>query len=390
MRVLVAPDKFAGTLSAPEAAAAIAAGWARRAPDDVLDLVGMADGGPGFVTTLHAALGGRVQRASVRGPLGAPVDVEILLVDHGAGGAAPDGPTAYVESAQACGLAADDRREPDRASTYGVGQAVATALDAGARTVVVGLGGSATTDGGAGLLAALGAEADRPLDGGPQAFDGIGRLDLAPARSRVAGVRLVAATDVTTPLLGMFGAARTFGPQKGLDSDGVLRVDGLLEQLVVAACGSSPAERRAADAAGAGAAGGLGFALQLLGAATEPGVELVADAVGLTERARSADVVITGEGSFDITSAAGKVVDGVADRAAAALRPCVVLAGRVEVGSRERRAMGIEAAYALVDLVGAERAMAEPAAALAELGERVATTWSSTGRRDTGSVGPTA
>jgi glycerate kinase len=355
MRVLVAPDKFAGTLTAVEAAEAIAAGWRRQAPDDELDLAPMSDGGPGFVDVLHNSLGGSLEPVVVSGPFGDPVPATILL----------DGDTAYVESAQACGLALSGTDRPEQASTYGVGELVAAARDAGAKRVVVGLGGSGTTDGGAGLLAALGATADRPLDRGVAALAGIGRIDLPDA-----GVELVAASDVENPLTGLFGAAKTFGPQKGIPEERLPAVDAVLEELAAAA------GRRTALEKGAGAAGGLGFALLLLGATRTSGLDLVASAVRLAERARACDLVLTGEGAFDFSSRAGKVPYGVATIAAAALRPCVALAGQVLVGAREMRALGIESAYSLFETVGEERAFAEPAASLADLAARVARTWS--------------
>jgi glycerate kinase len=355
MRVLVAPDKFAGTLTAVEAAEAIAAGWRRQAPDDELDLAPMSDGGPGFVDVLHNSLGGSLEPVVVSGPFGDPVPATILL----------DGDTAYVESAQACGLALSGTDRPEQASTYGVGELVAAARDAGAKRVVVGLGGSGTTDGGAGLLAALGATADRPLDRGAAALAGIGRIDLPDA-----GVELVAASDVENPLTGLFGAAKTFGPQKGIPEERLPAVDAVLEELAAAA------GRRTALEKGAGAAGGLGFALLLLGATRTSGLDLVASAVRLAERARACDLVLTGEGAFDFSSRAGKVPYGVATIAAAALRPCVALAGQVLVGAREMRALGIESAYSLFETVGEERAFAEPAASLADLAARVARTWS--------------
>jgi glycerate kinase len=355
MRVLVAPDKFAGTLTAVEAAEAIAAGWRRQAPDDELDLAPMSDGGPGFVDVLHNSLGGSLEPVVVSGPFGDPVPATILL----------DGDTAYVESAQACGLALSGTDRPEQASTYGVGELVAAARGAGAKRVVVGLGGSGTTDGGAGLLAALGATADRPLDRGVAALAGIGRIDLPDA-----GVELVAASDVENPLTGLFGAAKTFGPQKGIPEERLPAVDAVLEELAAAA------GRRTALEKGAGAAGGLGFALLLLGATRTSGLDLVASAVRLAERARACDLVLTGEGAFDFSSRAGKVPYGVATIAAAALRPCVALAGQVLVGAREMRALGIESAYSLFETVGEERAFAEPAASLADLAARVARTWS--------------
>ncbi|WP_372727442.1 glycerate kinase [Nocardioides sp.] len=360
MRILVAPDKFAGTLTAVEAATAIATGWRRRAPDDELDLAPMADGGPGFVDVLHAALGGELLAVTVRGPLGAAVPATILKV----------GSEVYVESAQACGLHLTGAEGAEGATTYGVGELVAAAVDTGATRIVVGLGGSGTNDGGAGFLAALGCTADRPLDAGPVALAGVTTVDLAAARARLEGVELVAASDVDSPLTGLFGATKTFGPQKGVREERLPVLDALLEEFALAT------DRRTSLEKGAGAAGGLGFALLCLGARREPGIELVADAVRLEQRARQVDLVITGEGAFDFSSRSGKVPYGVAAIAMETLRPCVALAGRVLVGSREMRALGVESAYAVVDLVGEERSFADPAGALADLAERVARTWS--------------
>jgi len=360
MRVLVAPDKFAGTLTAVEAAEAIADGWRRHAPDDQLDLAPMSDGGPGFVDVLEATLGGERLVETVTGPFGEPVPATLLLVDG----------TAYVESAEACGLHLTGAEDAERATTVGVGELVLAAVAAGARTVVVGLGGTGTTDGGAGMLAALGATADVPLREGVGGLNGIRHLDLDPPRSAVAGVRLVLASDVDSPLTGLFGAAKTFGAQKGIPEDRMHLVDGILETYAAAS------DRRVSLEPGAGAAGGLGFALLLLGAERQPGVELVSGVVGLAERARTADLVLTGEGAFDFSSRTGKVPAGVAAAAAAALRPCVALAGQVLVGSREMRALGVDSAYSMVDLVGEERSFADPTGALALLAQRVARTWS--------------
>jgi glycerate kinase len=346
MRVLVAPDKFAGTLTAVEAARAIAEGWARR--------------GPGFVDVLHATLGGELLAVTVSGPFGAPTPATVLVV----------GDTAYVETAQACGLPLVAGRDAERATTVGVGELLLAAAGTGVTTVVVGLGGSGTNDGGAGLLAALGATSDGVLDAGPAPLAGVTEVDLAPARARVGGLRLVVATDVDIPLAGLFGATKTFGEQRGIAEDRLVTVDGWLEGF------AAVTDRRTALAKGAGAAGGLGFALLCLGATREPGIGLVTEAVGLRERARAADLVVTGEGAFDFSSRSGKVPYGVAEVAQEALRPCVALAGQVLVGSREMRALGVESAYSVVDLVGEERAFADPAGSLAALAERVARTWS--------------
>jgi glycerate kinase len=383
VRVLIAPDKFAGTLTAVEAAAAIEAGWRRRRPDDELSLVPMADGGPGFVDALHACLGGTLHALTVTGPLGRPTPATLLLTP-----AAADAPgradrvTAYVESAQACGVAllprADGdprgRPEPDIAevaTTLGVGEMLRTALLAGATTVVVGLGGSGSNDAGAGLLAALGATSDPDgalLAGATQLRD-LSSVDLQPALDLLGDARLVAASDVSNPLLGLRGATNVYGPQKGLTHDRLFAVDGALTHF------AHLVDRERADQPGAGAAGGLGYALALLGAQRRPGLDIVAEANGMDARLPQADLVITGEGSLDPQTFTGKVVAGVAQRCAAAGVPCVAVAGRLEVGSRELRAAGIDGAYSTVDLVGQAESMQRPAESLAALAQRVARTW---------------
>jgi len=319
----------------------------------------MADGGPGFVDVLHTALGGELLAVTVEGPHGEQVPATVLRV----------GEVAYVETAQAVGLHLIEGGA-ESGSTRGVGELILAAVDGGATTVVVGLGGSGTNDGGAGVLAGLGATSDGILDTGAIGLHTVTRVDLAPARARLDGVRLVAATDVDIPLTGLFGATKTFGPQKGIAEDRIAEVDGWLEAFAAAT------DRRTSLAKGAGAAGGIGYALLLLGATREPGIDLVASAASLAARARLADLVVTGEGAFDFSSRAGKVPYGVAGIASEALRPCIALAGQVLVGSREMRALGIESAYAVVDLVGEERAFAAPAEALSELAARVARTWS--------------
>jgi glycerate kinase len=362
MRVVVAPDKFAGTLSAVEAGEAIAEGWRRRVPDAEITQVPMSDGGPGFVDVLHAALGGTLVAVTVPDPYGAPVPATILRV----------GETAYVESAQAVGLHLTEpaARRPMVASSRGLGELIRVAVEDGARRIVVGAGGTGTNDGGAGLLAALGATATGGvLDAGPEGLADLQAVDIEPARRLVAGVDLVLASDVDNPLLGLLGATKTFGPQKGLSEEELLVADGRLQHL------AELVDRKAATLKGAGAGGGIGYALLLLGATREPGVDVVAEAVDLAGRLRGADLVITGEGAFDFSSRSGKVPYGVAQIAAERLVPCIALAGQVLVGSREMRALGVEAAYSMVDRVGEERAFAEPAASLAALAERVARTW---------------
>ena len=374
MRVLLAPDGFGGTLSGAQAAAAMAAGWRRASPLDELDLAPLSDGGPGLLDVLAAALPSAVLHAvTVEDPLARPVQAAVLL----------DGTTAYVEAAAACGLhlLADDERDPTRTTSYGVGQLVLAALDRGATRVVVGLGGSATNDGGAGFLAALGVQrldaAGERLAPGGGALRELDRLTGAPD-PRLAGVELVAATDVDSPLLGLYGASAVFGPQKGATREDVALLDGALTRW---------ADRLEAhlgvavrDQPGAGAAGGLGAALLALGAQREPGIALVLRLVGLAARAGQADLVVTGEGTFDFSSLSGKVVSGVAALAAEHAVPCLVLAGAGRVGRREAAAAGVEATYSLVEAVGVEAALTRPAQELAALAARVARQWSPAAR----------
>lgn len=361
MRVLLAPDSFGGSLSAAGAAAALAQGWAATAPGDALDLCPLSDGGPGLLEVLDAALPDAVRvPVVVEGPDARPVPASVLLHRE----------TAYVESALACGLhlLAPADRDPAVTTTYGVGQLVLAALDAGARRVVVGLGGSATHDGGAGLLAALGVSrhgADGRLPRGGAALLGLERLE---GRPDLRGASLVAATDVDVPLAG----AALFAEQKGATDVGLLTraldrwADHLEPHLGV----------RARDLPGAGAAGGLGFALLALGAVRESGLALVSGAVRLAERVAAADLVVTGEGSFDATSLLGKATGGVAALAQEAGVPCVVLAGQVHLGRREAAARGVDEAASLADLVGLDAALAAPAEHLRALAARTAGQWS--------------
>lgn len=362
MRVLIAPDKFAGTLTAVEAAAAIEEGWRRRDPEAVVLVAPMADGGPGFIDVLAAVVDGTLLSVTVRGPLGEDVPATVLVA----------GETAYVETAQACGLhlvEPADRR-PEDGSTYGVGQLIAAAVDAGAKRIILGLGGSGTNDAGAGLLKALGATSEGgSLEAGAKGLEKLTAVDLEPARSRLAGVEFVAASDVENPMLGLRGATNIFGTQKGITDDRKPAVDGYLTTF------AELAGRKTADQKGAGAAGGLGYALLLLGAERVSGIDLVAELTDLESKAKQVDLVLTGEGAFDFQSRDGKVISGVAKVANDAMRPCVVLAGKVQIGAREMRTMGVESAYSLVDAVGEERAFADPHSSLATVAERVAKTW---------------
>lgn len=393
MRVVIAPDSFGGTLTAQQAADAIARGWRRAAPADDLDLVPLADGGPGFVAALHAGLGGELLAVTASSPLGEAVPATVLLVPGPAGRT-----TAYVESAQAVGLALvpPDRRDPTRTTTRGAGELVRAAVEAGAARVVVGLGGSATNDAGAGMLAALGAGDPEVLGAGGGGLGAVTADDLAglaDLRAELSGIDLVAAYDVDVPLLGLHGASAGFSPQKGAtpqQAQDLERALGHFAHVATLALGpgavrvdlladarSASASARLAGTPGAGAAGGLGFGLALLGARLVSGAGLVADAVRLAERVAAADVVVTGEGTFDWQSLHGKVVSEVAARGLPSGVPTVVVAGQVGVGRREWSAAGFAAAYAVATTADeVARSMSEPAGTLADRAERVARTWS--------------
>ena len=350
MRVLIAPDCYGDSLSAVAATEAIAAGWRQARPDDELTRAPQSDGGPGFVDVLASRLG-RSETLRVCGPLDADVDADWVFDPAGP-------PTAYLESAQACGLALLDGPPTPRtalaAQTTGVGQLIAAALARGATRIVVGLGGSASTDGGRGMVEAL---------GGPRS-----------AQGRLAGVELIAATDVEHPLLGPMGAARVFGPQKGADD----RAVAVLERRLAAWATDleAVAGRRVADLPGAGAAGGLGAALLALGARRESGAAVIAAHTGLADDLATADLVITGEGRFDDQSLHGKVISALAAGAAARSTPVVVLAGQVTLDDAALHAAGISAAFSLVDHAGSVRLAIEDAAnQLRALARTTASRW---------------
>jgi glycerate kinase len=343
MRVLIAPDSFGNTLTAVQAAEAIASGWRRARPGDVLTLAPQSDGGPGFVDVLASRLGNR-RTTRVTGPLDADVDADWVL----------DAGTAYIECAQACGLhllgGPPNPETALAAHTKGVGQLVAAAAGTGPGHIVVGLGGSATTDGGRGMVEALGG--------------------LTAARELLAGTELIAATDVEHPLLGPMGAARVFGPQKGADPDTVE----ILERRLGDWAGKldAAAGRTVSAEAGAGAAGGLGAALLALGARRESGAAIIAEHTGLARDIAAADLIVTGEGRFDEQSLHGKVISAVA---AGAKSPVLVLAGQVTLGKEELANAGISAAYAIADFAGSVRLAIDDAAnQLAGLATQVAAT----------------
>jgi glycerate kinase len=335
MRVVVAPDSFGGALDSVGVAAAISSGWRRARPEDSVVVTPMADGGEGTLAAVAAALGDRavLRSASVHDPLGRPVQADWLLFS--------DGHAAFIEMAAASGLArlTPAERTPDSArvaSTRGTGELLLAALDAGVTSVVLGLGGSATSDGGAGLLAALGIRfldaegVDLPRGG--MALVRLARIDASGLDQRLADVALVVASDVTNQLTGPAGAAAVYGPQKGADERAVSELDAALAVLgeaIEAATG-----RAVAELPGAGAAGGTGVALLgFTNAILRPGFEVVAEMASLLAALGNADLVITGEGRADEQTLAGKTAMGVAQLARTAGVPVVLLCGGLGPGA---------------------------------------------------------
>lgn len=345
MKIVIAPDSFKESLSAPQAAAAIAAGLRAVLPDAGLVLLPLADGGEGTVAALLAATGGTRHELTVRGPLGTPV--------RAAWGVSGDGECAFVEVAAASGLSLvpPARRNPLLTSSYGSGEVLAAALKSGARKVVIGLGGSATNDGGAGLLQALGARllADdgTELAPGGGALERLARIDVSALDGRLRDIDLVVACDVDTPLIGPHGASAVFGPQKGATPAMVTQLDANLAHFAAIAARDLGLEL--ARIPGGGAAGGLGAALFALGGRLAPGIELVLDAVGFDAALLDAALVVTGEGSFDAQSLCGKAILGVSRRAACAGVPVAVLAGRVALDAATLHRHGIVRAWAISD-----------------------------------------
>ncbi len=376
--MLIAPDKFKGSLEAADVAAHLAVGLLSVRPDLVVDRAPVADGGEGTVAAAVDA-GYRPVTVGVTGPLGGQVQATMAVRDD----------VAVIEMAAASGLGVlplgEDgqlRIEPLRATSIGTGELIRAALDAGCRTIVLGVGGSAGTDGGAGLLTALGAQlltADgssvEPGGGGLQELD---RVVLDGLDPRLADTQVVLAADVTNPLLGDNGAAAVFGPQKGASPDQVEVLDAALSRYagrLAAALGEEP--ERHTEAEGAGAAGGVGYAvLAVLGAEKRPGIDVVLDLVGLDDRLVGVDLVITGEGSLDGQSLGGKTPIGVARRARAHQVPTVLaVCGRTLLSLDQVVGAGFDGVFALSELEpDPARSMAEAGRLLEQVGVEIART----------------
>lgn len=365
-RIVVAPDKFKGSLSARQAAHAIARGLARGCPEAELVVLPVADGGEGTVDAAVAA-GYEQRHVVVAGPTGEPVEAGFAVL----------GDRAVIEMAEASGLRRlpGARPAPLAASTFGTGELIRAALDAGARHVVLGVGGSASTDGGAGMAQALGARlldaAGEEIPPGGAGLADLDRIDATGLDPRLAATELVVASDVDNPLVGARGAAAVFGPQKGATPDDVAMLDAALTRyagIVARDLGTDVAQLP-----GAGAAGGTGGgAIAFLGARLTSGIELVLEVVGFSSALEGTDLVITGEGSLDEQSLSGKAPVGVARAAARAGVPVVALVGRLEVGPEQLKEVGITQAHALLD-IAPDPAVAQRDAdrLLGQLAERV-------------------
>ncbi|MER8119572.1 glycerate kinase [Streptomyces sp. NPDC094031] len=345
-RVLIAADKFKGSLTAVQVAERVTAGLRRVVPDLEVEALPVADGGDGTVAAAVAA-GFERRQVRVAGPLGEPVTAAFALRDG----------TAVVEMAEASGLHRLPAGvfAPLTASTYGSGELLRAALDAGARTIVFGVGGSATTDGGAGMLAALGARflgADgEPVPPGGGGLAGLARADLSGLDPRLSSVSLVLASDVDNPLTGPKGAPAVYGPQKGASPQDVRALDAALGHYVTvleAAAGARAMEYAAAP--GAGAAGGIGYGALLLGARFRPGIEIMLDVLGFAPALARASLVITGEGSLDEQTLHGKAPAGVAAAARAAGKEAVAVCGRLALEEAALRSAGISRAYPLTSV----------------------------------------
>lgn len=365
MRVLVAPDKFRGTLTAPQAARAIEVGWLRARPYDTVDVLPMADGGEGTLDALTAALGGEAATERVTGPLGDPTDAAC-----GFAGGEPGG-LAIVESARASGIALvpEHRWNPLRSTTRGTGELILASLTRRPARLIVCIGGSATNDGGVGMAQALGARLLRadgePIPPGGAGLLDLARIDMSEMDPRLANVSVIVASDVDNPLTGPRGASQVYGPQKGASADDVRLLDAALGHLAAIVHRDLAIDLR--DTPGAGAAGGLGFGLMAFcGAKLRPGVEVVMEAVGFIDRMEGADLVITGEGKLDEQSLHGKVPAGVLRAAREAGVPLAILCGRADV------ALPGAAIESLVERFGEERALGETRQVLERLAEELA------------------
>ncbi|MGL6246518.1 glycerate kinase [Pseudomonas sp.] len=373
MKIVIAPDSFKDSLSAQGVADAIALGLAQVWPDAQLVKCPMADGGEGTVESILAACEGQLRRTQVRGPLGVAVDA--------AWGWLPQSHTAIIEMAEASGLqlVPPGQRDACISSTFGTGELICAALDAGAQRVILAIGGSATNDAGAGAMQALGVKLldahGQTLAPGGLALAQLAQIDLSAIDPRLANVRFDIAADVNNPLCGPHGASAIFGPQKGASPEQVRQLDAALGHFAEQC--AQALGKDVQDEPGSGAAGGLGFAAKaFLEAQFKAGVEVVAELVGLADAVKGADLVITGEGRFDAQTLRGKTPFGVARIAQGQVVPVIVIAGTLGEGYQELYAHGIDAAFALASgPMTLEQACADAPRLLQDRASDIARVW---------------
>ena len=378
MKIIIAPDSFKDSLSAEGVAQAIAEGLAQVWPDAELVQCPMADGGEGTVDAVLAACKGQLRHHVVRGPLGTAVEAHW--------GWLADSHTAIIEMAEASGLqlVPPGQRDACTTTTHGTGELIRAALDAGAERIILAIGGSATNDGGAGAMQALGVQLfdadDQPLAPGGLALARLARISLEHLDPRLAQVRFEIAADVNNPLCGPHGASAIFGPQKGANPEQVQQLDAALGRFADHCANVLSKDVR--DEPGSGAAGGLGFAAKaFFGAQFRAGVEVVAELVGLDAAVRGADLVITGEGRFDAQTLRGKTPFGVARIARQHKVPVIVIAGTLGDGYEQMYAHGVDAAFALPSgPMTLEQACAEAPRLLSERAADVARLWRTAGK----------
>ncbi|EGT5708169.1 glycerate kinase [Cronobacter sakazakii] len=372
-KIVIAPDSFKESLSAMDVAKAIEAGFREIYPQAHYVCVPMADGGEGTVEAMVAATGGQIITTPVTAPLGNKVDSFFGLLG--------DGETAVLEMAAASGLhlVPTAQRDPRITTSYGTGELILAALERGVKAIIIGIGGSATNDGGAGMMQALGARfldgEGRELAPGGAALARLERLDLSALDPRLAQVSVTAACDVDNPLCGEKGASAVFGPQKGATPEMVSELDTALRRFgeqLEAATGKA-----IISAPGAGAAGGMGAALLgMLNAELRPGIEIVIESLGLAQAVRDADLVITGEGRLDSQSIHGKTPVGVARVAKQFQRPVVAIAGSLTPDYQIVHEHGIDAAFSVIDrIVTLQEALDDAERNLRVIARNVAALW---------------
>ncbi len=344
MKIVIAPQSFKGSLSAREVAGAMANGIRRVLSDVTLVLLPMADGGEGTVDALVSATGGRLINSEVTGPLGEKVVATWGILSNGT--------TAVIEMAAASGLTLvpPEMLNPMVATTYGTGELIQAALDAGCHQLIIGIGGSATNDGGAGMAQALGARLldtkGNELPRGGATLAHLKRIDTSGLDARLKACKVTVACDVTNPLCGEHGASWVYGPQKGATKDMCRQLDKALANYAVVIKRYLGID--ITDMPGGGAAGGLGAGLvAFLGAELKPGIDVISEATGLSEHLKGASLVLTGEGRLDAQTVFGKTVAGVAARAKAAGVPVVAITGELSITNEELKHYGIDVALSI-------------------------------------------